>query len=445
MPAIQVKIIKGPLTGKSYTFMDKTACVVGRGEDCTLILPNDAAHKAVSRWHCLLDMNPALSQIKIKDFGSRNGTFVNGIQIGQRKIGQTAHEAVEFPSYTLVDGDEIQIGLTTLKISIYATRLELAEVAPAIGSNPDATPQAQMNSLLARARKGEAALAAFSAYKMVSELGEGARGTTFLANHYKTGQAVALRLLKPLRQVSGQALESCLQALKSAVVLNHPHIAKTYAYAYIDGLLLIASEFCDAGNLEQLFHRRGGKIPLSEALPIALQLLEALQYAHQFKLPQMQFGTQEPAFVHYDLHPRTVLLAYTAVGQYSVKIGAYGLKHALDLAGINVQTTGQQNTDVAPYVPRQRLVEFNYRATDADVWAVAALLYHMVAGVPPRDLANARDPWQAILLKPVIPLQQRLPDCPPLVARVIDRALQETSGLTYQKAVEFSMVLRTLL
>ena len=94
-----------------YTFDERSTCVIGRGEDCTLRLPNDEVHRSVSRHHCMLDINPPA--VRIRDFDSRNGTFVNGVRVGQH---DSAPGAPQNPDQSasqdrdLRDGDEVRLG-----------------------------------------------------------------------------------------------------------------------------------------------------------------------------------------------------------------------------------------------------------------------------------------------------------------------------------------------
>jgi pSer/pThr/pTyr-binding forkhead associated (FHA) protein len=71
--------------------------LLGRAKDCHPNIPDDEKHRRISRSHCLLEINPP--DIRIRDFGSKNGTFVNGKKIGQREAHHTPEYAaqIQFP------------------------------------------------------------------------------------------------------------------------------------------------------------------------------------------------------------------------------------------------------------------------------------------------------------------------------------------------------------
>jgi len=114
---ITLTMTQGSLQGRHFVFRDRTLCTIGRGRECFLHL-SDEADRGVSRRHSLLDIRPP--EVRIRDLGSLNGTYVNGENIGQREKGQSAEEAVlkEFPFHDLWDGDEVRIGTTCFRIGI---------------------------------------------------------------------------------------------------------------------------------------------------------------------------------------------------------------------------------------------------------------------------------------------------------------------------------------
>ena len=119
MPSkVTLTIIEGKLSGRQYIFDSRTSCIVGRVSDCNIQLPDDKDHSTISRYHCLLDINPP--DVRIRDFGSKNGTYVNKKKIGQRESNQTPEEGtkIQFPEYDLQLDDEIELGNTVFKVNI---------------------------------------------------------------------------------------------------------------------------------------------------------------------------------------------------------------------------------------------------------------------------------------------------------------------------------------
>ncbi|KJU82750.1 Serine/threonine protein kinase-like protein [Candidatus Magnetobacterium bavaricum] len=85
--------------------------------DCYPRLPDDEDHRTISRHHCLFDINPP--GIRVRDFGSLNGTYVNGAKIGQRDRAKVIDKSEHFfPEYDLKEGDEIRLGSTIFKLEL---------------------------------------------------------------------------------------------------------------------------------------------------------------------------------------------------------------------------------------------------------------------------------------------------------------------------------------
>src|SRR3954454_20766403 len=91
-------VVAGPQTGRDFTFDQHDTFMIGRSEDAQFCLPHD---RFFSRHHCLLEIAPP--QAFIRDLGSTNGTFVNGMRV------ETAY---------LKSGDRIQGGETVLEVDV---------------------------------------------------------------------------------------------------------------------------------------------------------------------------------------------------------------------------------------------------------------------------------------------------------------------------------------
>lgn len=101
-----IEVTRGALAGKKYEYESVEHIYVGRQDDCGIVLPE----KTVSRYHCLLQIAPP--DVKLQDFGSLNGTFLNEEKIGQRERTQTWEEgrALRHDEYTIKDGDVLRLG-----------------------------------------------------------------------------------------------------------------------------------------------------------------------------------------------------------------------------------------------------------------------------------------------------------------------------------------------
>jgi eukaryotic-like serine/threonine-protein kinase len=120
----------GRLDGKEYTFAERKTYVIGRGPDCDLQMPCTEDFRTVSRHHCLLGVDPPT--VHVRDLGSRNGTLVNGEQIGMPENWPLPDNGTvgPFAEHELKDGDEFKVGGTAFKVHI----CEVAERA----SEPEA-------------------------------------------------------------------------------------------------------------------------------------------------------------------------------------------------------------------------------------------------------------------------------------------------------------------
>jgi serine/threonine-protein kinase len=107
MPAkVKLTVSKGQKRGESHVFDQIDSLVIGRKDDCSIVLPE----KTVSRYHCVINVNPP--SVLVYDFGSLNGTFLNGKIIGQREANVSPEQAREQKAseFPLNNGDELGLG-----------------------------------------------------------------------------------------------------------------------------------------------------------------------------------------------------------------------------------------------------------------------------------------------------------------------------------------------
>ncbi|MFM5980140.1 MAG: protein kinase domain-containing protein [Sphaerospermopsis kisseleviana] len=443
MPStVTLTITTGKLSGKQYIFDNRSTCVIGRNDDCNLQIADNIDMK-VSRYHCLLDINPP--EIRIRDLGSLNGTYVNGKIIGQRKAGQTAEAAknIVLPEYNLGHKDQVQIGDILFNISV-KSEVEKQQIPELSNILENQKPNFLdiIKNILNLANAGNQNLRVISNYQIIKSLGEGGCGEVFLAQHQKTKKLVALKIMLPAVAATEQGVRMFLREVENSKCLQHPNVIQCLDYDFAGNTFFFAMEYCEGGDVWDLMEKLGGSLPVNLAVDIILQVLDGLEYAHNVEVPYVRLADgrlgKGKGLVHRDLKPNNIFITKNN-GKMVVKIGDYGLAKAFDLAGLSGQTFTSTKMGTPVFMPRQQVLDFKHSLPEVDVWASAACLYNMLTGKFPRDFDG--DPWSSILNNPPVPIRERDSSIPEKLAQVIDLALTEKPQIYFQTAIEFKEAL----
>jgi serine/threonine-protein kinase len=208
-------------------------------------------------------------------------------------------------------------------------------------------------------------------YEITSPLGEGGMGVVYRAHDTKLGRDVAIKALPDAFANDSDRLQRFQREAQVLASLNHPNIAQIYGLEQSDKTRCIVMELVEGVTLQERLKR--GPIPVDDALPIAKQICEALEAAH------------ERGIVHRDLKPANIKL--TRDGK--VKVLDFGLAKALE----EQQPSNPSNSPTllsaasmpgvilgtAPYMsPEQaRGSEANHRS---DIFSLGVVLYEMLTG-----------------------------------------------------------------
>ena len=444
MTQVILKVIQGSLNTREFSFSQRTTCIVGRAADCNILLPDDQAHNTISRYHCLIDINPP--QLCIRDFGSLNGTYVNDEKIGQRDLNHAIDKAQEmiYPEYDLHHGDRIKLGDSVFQVLIEEDKnssgCEQISVSSAFVNHASCDPLDKIKSLLLKAEKDEQQLMSIRGYKLLKELGKGSMGAVYLAKKEDTQQQkIALKVMLPKVKSDPKAHQQFIRETKNTKLLNHKYIVQVYDIGCYDDTFFFTTDYCEAGNITQLITKNNGKLPLFQALKILLQILDGLEFAHTVKIPVVVLAdgkkTSATGLVHRDLKPGNILL--TRVNNIlQIKIADFGLAKAFDLAGLSGRTATGVSAGTPYYMPRQQVINFKFAKPEVDVWAAVAIFYKMFTGRYPRKYNKDTDPWLTTLKVPVTPISEYESSLPKALAEIIDKALYEQPQLHYKSALQ---------
>ena len=155
---------------------------------------------------------------------------------------------------------------------------------------------------------------AIGPYEVVSLIGVGGMGEVYRATDKNLGRAVAIKILPDEFSRISERLARFEREARTLASLNRPNIAMIHGFEKNDGIRALVMEFVDGPTLADRLER--GPIPLEEALPIARQITEALEAAH------------EQGIVHRDLKPANIKLRPDG----TVKVLDFGLAKALETA-----------------------------------------------------------------------------------------------------------------
>ena len=245
-------------------------------------------------------------------------------------------------------------------------------------------------------------------YEITAQIGEGGMGQVYRARDTKLNRDVALKILPDAFASDPDRLARFTREAQTLASLNHPNIAIIHGLEQAGDVHALVMELVEGGDLSQRIAR--GAIPIDEALPIAKQIAEALDAAH------------EQGIIHRDLKPANIKVR----GDGTVKVLDFGLAKAMGPAagsssGASLSPTLSLNATMAGVIlgtaaymsPEQA----RGKAVDrrADIWAFGAVLYEMVTGeraFPGEDLTDTLaavvklDPkWDAV--GPEVPARVR--------------------------------------
>ncbi len=419
--------IQGKLKGQKWTYNDGANIVFGRHSRTDIRTP--AEENTISRFQAKVDIRPP--RIYLCDFGSKNGTYLNGEIIGKREAGQSVEEGrkIAFPAYELKDGDQIGLGpngdLEVFRVNILLEPEEDQE--DQLTNDTDFKKmlegiKGQLNDEIKEEKKlGDFLPRADKKYKVVKKLGEGGFASVFLVEAPKTKKKYALKEMRPEVKMKQNQVNWFLREASIAKQLNHKNVIKTVSVGEEDGNMYILMEYCSKGSVMDLL-RQKGRLELKEATDILLQILEGLDYIHHAPVTVKDKNGVERQLhgvVHRDIKPDNMLFASNGM----VKISDLGLAKAFDLAGMSGGTMTGQTVASFLYAPRKQAMRYRYAKPDVDVFCAVSSYYFMLTGRPIRNFKSV--PHKEIYDLPVVPIEERDPSIPPALARVVDRVLGE--------------------
>ena len=229
-------------------------------------------------------------------------------------------------------------------------------------------------------------------YEVTAQIGVGGMGEVYRATDSNLKRSVAIKVLPASVAGDTERLARFQREAEVLAALNHPNIAAIYGLEKSVDATALVMELVEGEDLSQRIAR--GAIPLDEALPIARQIAEALEAAH------------EQGIVHRDLKPANIKVRADG----TVKVLDFGLAKAMDAGGSGAgglsmsPTLSMHATQagiilgtaayMAPEQARGKKVDRR-----VDIWAFGCVLYEMLTGKSAFESEDVQTTIAAVLTR----------------------------------------------
>jgi tRNA A-37 threonylcarbamoyl transferase component Bud32/tetratricopeptide (TPR) repeat protein len=255
-------------------------------------------------------------------------------------------------------------------------------------------------------------------YAIEGEIGSGGMATVYLATDIRHERKVALKVLRPDLAASLGA-ERFLQEVRVTANLQHPHILPLFDSGEADGFLFYVMPYIEGESLRERLVREH-ELPVSEAARLLRDVVDALVAAHKLGV------------VHRDIKPENVLIS----GRHAM-VADFGVAKAVSEAtGRHKLTTLGVALGTPSYMAPEQAAADEAIDHRADIYAVGAMAYELLAGRPPFTAGTPQQVLAAQVMEAPQPVTELRASVPPALETLIMRCLEKKPADRWQSAEE---------
>ncbi len=295
-------------------------------------------------------------------------------------------------------------------------RPDAAEAAP-----PDRRPSPACGETptLAPNRSGERV----GDYELLEQIAQGGMAVVYKARHLKLNRDVALKMIKAGQLADAEDVKRFRREAEAAAQLDHPNIVHVYEAGEHRGQQFFTMALVDGESLAQRVAR--GPLPPAEAVGLLRAVAEAVAHAHA------------QGVVHRDLKPNNILLGRDG----RPRVTDFGIAKRLGEAS-RLTVSGQILGTPAYMAPEQAGGKPDAVGPAADVYALGAVLYTLLVGIPPFQAAGPVQTLRQVLNETPVSPRMLNPSVPRELEAVCLRCLRKEPGERYPGARELAEELR---
>lgn len=252
-------------------------------------------------------------------------------------------------------------------------------------------------------------------YEIQDVIGVGGMAVVYKAYDNIDDRIVAVKVLKDEYLANEEFRRRFKNESKAIAVLSHPNIVKVFDVSFGDRLQYIVMEYVEGITLKEYIEKRG-VIDWNEALFFVIQILRALQHAH------------DKGIVHRDVKPQNIMLLENG----TIKVTDFGIAR---FNHSETRTVTEKAIGSVHYIsPEQAKGEFTDEK--ADIYSVGIVLYEMLSGQLPFDADSAVSiALMQVNSTPALPRTIN-PDIPVGFEQITMKAMQKNPRERYQTAAE---------
>jgi len=267
-------------------------------------------------------------------------------------------------------------------------------------------------------------------YEILASLGAGGMGEVYRARDHRLDRTVAIKVLSASQDTDPERRERFAREARAIARLSHPNICALHDVGDYNGTVFLVMELVEGETLADRLET--GPIPLDRALPIAVQVAEALDAAHK------------KGVIHRDLKPSNLMI--TPTGVKLLDFGVAKLNDADDAAIVGETKTSwvtDRETAIGtlPYMAPEQIES---RDVDArtDIFSFGVMVFEMIAGRRPFGGNTRASLMAAIVGAEPLSLAELQPGTPPILERLIARCLAKDPEQRWQTARDLATELR---
>ncbi len=246
-------------------------------------------------------------------------------------------------------------------------------------------------------------------YEIVDLLGRGAMGTVYKGFDSSLNRHIAIKVMTTNLEIDPELRARFFREAQAAGSLQHPNIITVFELGESEGRPYIAMEYLPGRDLDDIVAARE-PLTVVEKVDLIEQVCRGLAYAH------------ERGVVHRDIKPANIRV--TEMGQ--VKVMDFGVAHL-----VTSELTQSGMLMGTPYYMAPEIIDGKTIDLRADIFSVGATFYELLAYTRPFQGDDLHAIFNKILNKDPKPLRQLGIDVPPLIEKVIDRALAKRPADRY--------------